>query len=369
MDNKIFKICFLTESFNIKEGWGRYSIGLVGALNKQGIKCLVLTKSGQEIEKIDGVEVKAIIKSSAAGFLKYIIFDYWRIKKYVRDCDFVHVLTEPYALLGWLCSFKKPFYLTAHGTMAVNYFNSRKLSWLFKIIFKKAKKIFAVSNFTKKKILERINLDNIVVINNGIDLKSFGNFQKIKKQDYSKIILSVGIYKERKGYHISIPAVAKVKETFPDIKYYIVGSQADQNYFIKLQELVKKYNLVGTVEFFHNLTDNELKGLYQKADLFLLTPINLGDNFEGFGLVYLEAGFYELPVIGTFGCGAEEAIENNKTGILVPQGDIEGTAMAIKSILSQPEKALVMGQTGRKKALNTSWDDIIWEYLKKYGEN
>ena len=137
----------------------------------------------------------------------------------------------------------------------------------------------------------------------------------------------MGALKPRKGYEVSIPAIAGVKKRYKDIKYYIVGGSPPKLYL----DLVKKYNLEKNVEFSENLPDDELIKIYYQADIFLLTPVTFNDNdFEGFGLVYLEAGACEKPVIGTYDCGAEDAIIDNITGLLIPQKDIKKTTEAMR---------------------------------------
>ena len=361
------KICFLTESLSPESGWGRYSLGLIKALSEKGVKCKVLTQKGVKNQPIDGVEILDIIHSTPHSFLKSLIFDYLRIKKRVRDCYLIHSLIEPYAPLAYLLSGRKPFFITAHGTYAVNCFNKRKLRFLFQKVFKKAQVIFAVSNFTKKRILSKISVDNIRVINNGIDYQKFQISPDFKKSNGQvKIILSVGVLKARKGYHVSIPAIAQVKKIFKNLKYYIVGNQSDSNYFQKLKKLVRRFHLEDLVIFLKDLSDNDLIKLYYQSDLFLLTPININDNFEGFGLAYLEAGASGRPVIGTYNCGAEEAIKDGHNGFLVPQNDSKKTAEAIIKILKDKNLAQRLGEKGRQKAQIMDWQNISQNYLNLY---
>jgi len=366
------KICFLTESLSPASGWGRYSLDLIKALSEKGISCKVLTQQGVKNQPISGAETLEIIKSRPISFLKPLLFDYLRIKKQVKDCSFIHTLIEPYAPLAYLLSDKKPFFITAHGTSAVSYFNQKKLKFLFTKVFKKAQIIFAVSNFTKKKILSKVWLNNIEVINNGVNYQKFQINHRPKKDNYqAKVILSVGVLKARKGYHLSIPAIAKVKEKFKNLKYYIVGQQSDANYFKKLKQLVSQLHLADTVIFLKDLSDSQLVKLYYQADLFLLTPVNLGDEgdkFEGFGLVYLEAGACGKPVIGTYGCGAEEAIKDGDNGFLVPQNNLQETAEAAIKILTDKNLAQKLGKRGQEKAQLMDWQKISQQYLNLYNK-
>jgi len=332
------KLLIITRSLSKDDGQGRYSVEMINQLK----------------EKYD-----LIIFCAKNPFFSLKLF------KVFRKIDFIHCFSDhPHCLMPfWPWFFnRKPVFITAHGTYGILPLDRFKTKFLLKRAYKKADKVMCVSDFTKKQILKRINLNNIIVINSGVDYDKFQiNFKpKIKKE---KIILSVGALKPRKGYHISIPAIAGAKKKHSDIKYYIVGGKPPKEYL----ELVKKYNLEKNIKFFENISDEELIKLYYEANLFLLTPIVINNNdFEGFGLVYLEAGACGLSVIGTLDCGAEDAIVNNQTGFLVPQNNIQKTTEVILKLLDNPELAKKLGENGRKRAQQMSWSNVVKKYIKIY---
>jgi len=100
--------------------------------------------------------------------------------------------------------------------------------------------------------------------------------------------------------------------------------------------------------------------------VFALPSINIGGRFEGFGLVYLEAGAAGLPVIGTLGCGAEEAIVDGETGFLVPQYDVEALAGAIIRLLTDADLRARMGAAGRARAAAFSWTNVAAQVRAVY---
>ena len=212
---------------------------------------------------------------------------------------------------------------------------------------------------------KKINLENISIINNGVDYKKW-QVNKKNSPLKEKMILSVGALKPRKGYHISIPAIAMIKKKYPNLKYYLIGDQSDKKYFNQLKELIRKHNLENNIIFLEKISDENLVKLYHQTDLFLLTPINIDNNFEGFGLVYLEANACGKPVIGTYDCGAEEAIVNEYNGLLVPQNDIEKTSQAILKILDNPNLAQELGRNGQRQAQKMDWLNIVNQYIQVY---
>ena len=365
------KICFLSKSLDIRGGIGRYTRDIVENISRQkGVEAIVLTekKSGHKLEK-------AILRPSLLlRDLLNLFVNVFKIRKYIKKCDIVHALDGyPYGVIIALANIgiNKKLIINGVGTYSVLPLDESIKKFLLKLAYKKADKILCISKFTENQILKRVKLDNVIVINLGVD---YDKFAKPHKNIYGtiqkrKTILSVvGGLKRRKGLHISISAVAGAKKKYTNIKYYIVGSQTDdREYFNELKNLVRKYNLEENIEFIENLSDSNLINLYYKSDVFLLTSININDNdFEGFGLVYLEAGACGKPAIGTFNCGAEDAIINNATGLLVPQNDIQKTAEAILKILDNPELAKKLGENGRKRALQMSWDNVVKKYIKEY---
>ncbi len=362
------KICFLTNDLSGRDGWSRYSVSLINQLHKKGIECSVLVsgKAGSSI--LPDVKDFRVLPNfgSRIGKVVSLIFNFFKIRRLINDCDMVHVLVEPYTLIPFLLRVKKPVFVTLHGTYAVTPFKKWYLKKLYSKAYRKVKKIFCVSKFTQLEFLKNIKVDNTLVINNGIDFDKFQTLKPDHIEENGKTIIGVGALKSRKGYHISIPAVANLKEKYPDFKYFIVGFQDNKEYFNHLKHLVKKHGLESNIIFMEGISDKKLVSLYYHSDLFLLTPVNVNDAVEGFGLVYLEANACGLPVVGTRNCGAEEAIKDGVTGMLVSQDNILETSQAIMKILDNDKLSGELGEKGYQFAQSMNWSKVINKYIGVY---
>ena len=96
------------------------------------------------------------------------------------------------------------------------------------------------------------------------------------------------------------------------------------------------------------------------------TPVNAADGgFEGFGIVYLEAAASGTPAVGTMDSGAEDAIVDGETGLLVAQqaGAVES---GLALLLGDPELLARMGAAGRAEARRRSWDENAARVLALY---
>lgn len=361
------KVGIVTTALRTTDGWGRYSLEIVSALRKH-VDIKVIASVSQE--KLEGIEIYGLLPEPLDLHLPKIIIETFKIKPYLMDCDIIHCLVEPYAPIIALANItiKKPVILTGVGTYSIEPLNHLIQGKLLKYAFKKADKIICISKFTEQEILKRVRLDNTTIIYPGVSSRFFQQRQAEKeKKNGNRILLSVGAIKSRKGYDVSIKAFAEVKKIFPDVKYYIAGP-ASGTYYDFLRNLTKELGVSEEVRFLGKVSDEELVKLYHLADIFVLTSKNVGNMFEGFGLVYLEANACGKPAIGTLGCGAEDAIIDGYNGFLVPQNDSKSTAEAIVNLLGNPQTLRQMGENARQRAKEMSWENAAKQILKTYQE-
>ena len=114
---------------------------------------------------------------------------------------------------------------------------------------------------------------------------------------------------------MAIEAVGILKEQFPNLHYAMAGSFEEvPDFTTKLRKRITELDLEDRVHFLGQLPPySTLVAWYQRADVFLLPSTNQGSSFEGLGFVFLEAAAAGTPSIGTYGCGAMEAIVDGET--------------------------------------------------------
>src|SRR3989344_788727 len=257
------KICFLVPDLDTNGGWGRYAAELVTYAKQVGHEVGVL------VENSHTEGSKPILRRD-----KGMLGSVFATHKYIKDYDIIYALdVYPHGIIAYLASIglKKKLILGALGTYAIAPLHSWRTGWLAKTIYRRADVIVAISEYTKKQILNSVPDVHIRVINPGIDLKKF---LKPHFNSGEEFIIGVGALKYRKGYHISIPAFAKVANEYPQLRYKVIGRQSDRNYFKLLQSLVKQYGVQGRAEFIEGISDDNLLKLYQQARAFILTSVN-----------------------------------------------------------------------------------------------
>ncbi len=354
------RILLLSETLNRKRGYGRFAYDLAEALTGIGHTVTALVVRGEEAAM---VARPVLLKSRRLGMLINPFIIAW----YARRNDIIHALDGyPYGIYAALAAvlLGKRNVITMQGTYAVEPLTHGIKGGLLAWAYKKADALTAISRFTKEQVLQRINGLDISVINHGVRHNSIESSGPPRIE--GRYILSVGTLIERKGYHISLPAFASLRRSIPDVKYVIVGKAYSPEYRRYLENIIESERMQQSVLFVENISEQDLANFYAHAELFLLPSVNQGVHFEGFGLVYLEAGLYGVPVVAARGSGAEDAVEDGLTGFLVPQEDVAQTTAAMLRIMTDKEVRKKMGDANRHKALQSDWLSIARNYVKVY---
>jgi phosphatidylinositol alpha-1,6-mannosyltransferase len=210
-------------------------------------------------------------------------------------------------------------------------------------VFNRADFIIANSNFTGQLLRQAGVTRAFAIVHPGIDARPI-----VPERSSVPTFLSVGRLIARKGFDTMINALPTVLQKYPSARYEIVGSGPQR---AELEELAKRLGVEDHVVFLGGVDDAAMRAAYARAWLFALPARRIGNDVEGFGLVYLEAALASLPSIGGRDSGAEDAIVAGETGLLVDGASPAELAAAIQTILADRDAAQAMGVRARDRAL------------------
>lgn len=167
-------------------------------------------------------------------------------------------------------------------------------------------------------------------------------------RDTATVILSVSRLVKRKGIDQVITLLPGLLEQGLDVHYVICGRGPLQD---DLQQLAATLGILERVHFAGFVPDHHLAAYYQACDVFaLLTSFSGTASVEGFGIVYVEAGYFGKPVLATNIGGVADAVQHEKNGLLVEPEDREGIAAALLRLCQDPQLRQRLGQMGRALA-------------------
>lgn len=162
-----------------------------------------------------------------------------------------------------------------------------------------------------------------------------------------KVILSVGRLVKRKGFDAVIEALPDIRKTCENAAYLIVGTGPEEQV---LKGLASKHHLQDHVVFTGAVNREDLPAHYGLGDVFVTVARELPGDVEGFGIVYLEAGRFGLPVIAGRTGGVPEAVQDGKTGILVDPDERDKLVGAALRFLTDENVARSFGAAGKERA-------------------
>jgi phosphatidyl-myo-inositol dimannoside synthase len=216
----------------------------------------------------------------------------------------------------------------------------------------------------------------IAVIPPGVDTKRFRPLDPAQKESAraafglaveGPAVVSVSRLVPRKGMDVTIEAGAGLLPSYPDLTIGIGGSGRDLG---RLRRLVAStgapVKLLGRVE------EDSLPDLYGLADVFVMACRDrwLGLEQEGFGIVFLEAAACGVPQIAGRSGGADEAVVDGETGIVVDDpGDPGSVAGALRRLLSDPDLCRSMGEAARRRVVESyEYDNLSLRLAGAIGE-
>jgi glycosyltransferase involved in cell wall biosynthesis len=174
----------------------------------------------------------------------------------------------------------------------------------------------------------------------------------------SPFVLYVGTLEPRKGLDTLLDAFAALAGEFPHA-LVIAGKRGW--YTEPLFRRVERLGLGRRVRFTGYVADEALPALYSLADLFVFPS-----RYEGFGLPPLEAMACGVPVISSHAASLPEVVGD--AGVLVPPGDPQALAAAMREVLTDEARRAEMRARGLARARCFSWEETARRTVKVYEE-
>jgi phosphatidylinositol alpha-1,6-mannosyltransferase len=196
----------------------------------------------------------------------------------------------------------------------------------------------------------------VVEVPPGVDLE---RFQPLSAEQRAKaravwglpadgpLVVSISRLVPRKGMDVLISAAAALAPSFPDLTVAIAGDGRDRG---RLARLVRSSG--APVRLLGRIDDDELPLLYGAADVFAMACRNrwLDLEQEGFGIVFLEAAAAGVAQVAGRSGGADEAVVDGETGLVVADpGDPGAVAHALRRLLGDEEGRQAMGRAARTR--------------------
>lgn len=192
-----------------------------------------------------------------------------------------------------------------------------------------------------------------VLTPNGVDVSRFSGAGTLEWGGASKKILFLGRLEQRKGLEVLIRALALLNDL--DVRLFVAGTGPEEP---RCRALAEKMGVNAT--FLGRLGEDELPKAYRTADVYCAP----GLGGESFGIVLIEALAAGTPVV----CSDLDGYRAVADGVaeIVPPGQSEPLAQALRRILEDREHAAALSSKGRQVAERYDWARLVVDVERLY---
>ncbi|MGN6255405.1 MAG: glycosyltransferase [Solirubrobacterales bacterium] len=231
------------------------------------------------------------------------------------------------------------------GTVQVGEYEppDRSAHWQLRALARGVGRYLAVSRDIAAELVERLGWPaaKIEVVYNAVDADRLavaappGLREKLGGGEGRPLVLTPARLDAQKGHATLFEAIVRV----PDATFVLAGEGPERE---PLEALAQRLGIAERVRFLGRRED--VPQLLAACDVFALPSL-----YEGSSLAVLEAMAAGIPIVSSAIGGTDELIEGGRSGLLVPPGDAEALAAALRRVLAEPERGAEMAGRARER--------------------
>ncbi|RRJ96471.1 glycosyltransferase [Opitutaceae bacterium TAV4] len=236
-------------------------------------------------------------------------------------------------------------------------------------VYRDAAAILGVGNhLCEKLIADGCPPEKVTFLTTGVDCRKFDAPSEAIRRP---TLLFIGRFVEKKGIALLLAAMPAIIKAVPEVNLELIGSGPDQ---LLVDEAARQYPNNITIR--GKQPHAEVIATLRRTTLHCMPslPASSGDS-EGLPTVLLETQAAGVPPVAFDTAGVREAIDNGKTGLLVPPGDVPAMADAIVTLLRNESRRIAMSEAARQHIrthfdvrnqcakLETIYDRAIEDYM------
>lgn len=281
--------------------------------------------------------------------------------------DYRHV-PELVWLRLWLRVIHKPQYLTLHNIRThPDRLGANPLKWFYKQGLKLAlhgwTHIFTVNSRLADWVYEQgYTNERVTITGNGIHPFTASDSVNLpinvsNAEEGCFKVISVGNLVPEKGFDLLIKAVGRLIAQSLDIRVLIIGDGSERH---ALSQLIDKLHLQEHIQLAGVLPNDVVRSYYPHFDAFILPSYS-----ESFGIVYIEAMYAGIPVIGIAGEGVSGLFTNGTEALFAKPKDLDDLTNTILQLISNPQQREQMATAAQTKVKNNF---MLYELAEKIVE-
>lgn len=354
-------------------GVERGAVDVANFLAEKKIQNFIITSGGKMIKELDErfIHVHQLPVASK-NFFSYPLIAR-KINQFIKanNINIVHVRSRGPA---WMVNLIAKNNIKTIATFHNVYGGHSYLKKMYNKGLSKMDHLVAISDYVKETIVKKYDLlpNNISVINRGVDTEYFNqpldvgirnNILKTHQIDTAKkIILFPARITSWKGQLEFIDVIKKMDTQ--NILVLFAGDTKNKSYTKLVRDKIEQNNLKQVCKILGSVNQEEMRSLYQIADLSLSFPLRT----EGFGRTVSESLYSKTPVLAFDYGGVKNQLANLSDMFKVKPQDFQVLPAKIEKLLSLSEVEKKEALEGVQSVIESNFSKInmVKQYLKLY---
>lgn len=194
------------------------------------------------------------------------------------------------------------------------------------------------------------------VVNPGIELSFVRDPARVKELrrrhglDGKTVIFSLGRLVRRKGFDTVIEAMPQITAAAPET-CYVIGGTGPEDEALRAKAASLPEEVRKKIIFLGELSDQDQWAWLELCDIFIMASKDIGGDFEGFGIVYLEANLAGKPVIAGDSGGVRDAVIDGVNGLLADPEDATAIAASAIKLIQDENLRIELGRQGQRRVV------------------
>ena len=354
-------------------GVERGTVDVANFLAENKIQNFIITSGGKMIKELDEnfTHVHQLPVASKNFFSYPLIAK--KINKFIKanNINIVHVRSRGPA---WMINLMAKKNIKTISTFHNLYGGNSYFKKMYNKGLSKMDHLVAISDYVKETIVKKYNLtaNKISVINRGIDTEYFNQLVHDGTKDDTinthqidtakKIILFPARITSWKGQLEFIDVIKKMDTQ--NILVLFAGDTKNKSYTKLVRDKIEQNNLKQVCKILGSVNQEEMRSLYQIADLSLSFPLRT----EGFGRTVSESLYSKTPVLAFDYGGVKNQLANLSDMFKVKPQDFQVLPAKIEKLLSLSEVEKKEALEGVQSVIESNFSKInmVKQYLKLY---
>jgi glycosyltransferase involved in cell wall biosynthesis len=198
----------------------------------------------------------------------------------------------------------------------------------------RARHVITISTFSESRLRAAFPQASgkTTIIPPGVTNRFFANGHAPREKNFLLTVTRLDETDRIKNVHGVIQALADLKDDYT-FRYRVVAGAVTGSYRSELEQLIVDKGLSERVSIEGRKTEEELAAYYASAELFILASYAENQNFEGFGIVFLEANAAGTPVLTTREGGMVDYVVDGVNGYFTDDPSPAGLKRALRRFL------------------------------------